>query len=310
MAEAKRTVLITGANGFIGSHVSSLLEQDDWVVRRAARRALGNCSDVVIDSIGPETDWSQGLAGVDAVVHLAARVHHRNDEASYELYRDLNVEGTLHLARSAIKAGVRQFIFCSTILVYGRSNSGRAPLREDDALMPKGLYGKSKAEAEAGLRLISQESEMGISIIRPPMVYGSGAKGNFPLLVKAVNMGIPLPFAAISNQRAFISVQNLASFISWCLSSPIGKFEVFLLADAEQVSTPEFVRRIAKASGKRALLFPAPASLLNLLLNISRRPEARESLLGSLDLDTSKAASMGWKPPYSLDEGIRLAVSA
>jgi nucleoside-diphosphate-sugar epimerase len=128
--------------------------------------------------------------------------------------------------------------------------------------------------------------------------------------VKAVKMGIPLPFAAISNQRAFISVQNLASFISWRLSNPIGKFEVFLLADTEQVSTPEFVRRIAKASGKRALLFPAPASLLNLLLNISRRPEARESLLGSLELDTSKAASMGWKPPYSLDEGIQLAVSA
>jgi UDP-glucose 4-epimerase len=303
------TVLVTGANGFIGQHLSPLLQRDGWTVRRAARRALGNDSDVVISSIGPETDWQLALSGVDAVVHLAARVHHPKEEHSYDVYRDLNVEGTLRLARCAVAAGVRQFIFVSTILVYGRSNDGRPPFSEEDVLTPHGLYGRSKAEAEAGLKSLAQESQMSVTIVRPPMVYGSGAKGNFASLVKAVEMGVPLPFASIRNQRAFVSVQNLASFFSWRLSNPAGKFEPFLVADEEQVSTPEFVKRIARAAGRRALLFAAPPPMLNFLLKISGRPEARDSLLGSLELDTSKAASIGWKPQFTLDEGLRLAFS-
>jgi UDP-glucose 4-epimerase len=142
------------------------------------------------------------------------------------------------------------------------------------------------------------------------MVYGSGAKANFAALVRAVKLGVPLPFAAIRNRRAFVSVQNLASFISWRLSNPAGKFDVFLVADEEQISTPEFIRRLAKAAGGRALLFPAPASLLSLLLKISGRPEARDSLLGSLELNISKAASAGWRPQFTLEEGLRLALSA
>lgn len=150
---------------------------------------------------------------------------------------------------------------------------------------------------------------MSVTIVRPPMVYGSGAKGNFASLVKAVEMGVPLPFASIRNRRAFVSVQNLASFFSWRLSNPTGKFEPFLVADEEQVSTPEFIERIARAAGRRALLFAAPAPMLNFLLKVSGRPEARDSLLGSLELDTSKAASIGWKPQFTLDEGLRLAFS-
>jgi len=150
---------------------------------------------------------------------------------------------------------------------------------------------------------------MDVTIIRPPLVYGSGAKGNFASLVRAVKLGVPLPFAAIRNHRAFVSVQNLASFISWRLSNPGGKFDVFLVADEEQVSTPEFIRRLARAAGGRALLFPAPASLLSMLLTMSGRPEARHSLIGSLELDVSKAASTGWRPQFTLDEGLRLALS-
>ena len=131
-----------------------------------------------------------------------------------KLYRDVNIDGTLHLARCAADAGVKQFIFVSTVLVHGRSNDGRAPFSENDILTPRGLYGMSKAAAEAGLRNIARESEMRITVIRPPLVYGSGAKGNFALLKKAVRRGIPLPFAGIDNHRAFLSVQNLSSFIS------------------------------------------------------------------------------------------------
>ena len=310
MKNDRRTVLVTGASGFVGGHLSPVLERDGWTVRRVARRPLGNERDVVIRSIGPETDWTAALTGVDAIVHLAARVHHPNEDHGYELYRDLNVDGTLHLARSAIKAGVRHFIFVSTVLVYGRSSRGRAPFCEDDVLTPRSPYGVSKAEAEAGLAALARDSEMRVTVVRPPMVYGLGAKGNFAALVRAIKLGVPLPFAAIRNHRAFVSVQNLASFISWRLSNPAAKYDVFLVADAEQVSTPEFIRRLARAAGGRALLFPAPASLLKLLLKIGGQPEARHSLLGSLELNLSKAISAGWRPQFTLDEGLRLALSA
>jgi nucleoside-diphosphate-sugar epimerase len=310
MTANRPTVLVTGANGFIGRHLAPLLDRNGWAVRRAVRQARGNDSDVVIGSIGPRTDWQTALSGVDAVVHLAARVHHPNEEHAQELYQEVNVEGTLRLARAAIEAGVRQFIFVSTALVYGRSHDGRAPLRESDALKPSGLYGRSKVEAEAGLESLAQACEMTVTVVRPPMVYGSGVKGNFALLAKAVKAGVPLPFAAIRNRRAFVSVQNLSSFICWRLANSGGRFDAFLIADGEQVSTPEFVRRLARSAGGKPILFPVPAPLLGFLLKISGRPEALESLLGSLELDTSKAASTGWKPQLTLDEGLRLAFSA
>src|SRR5262249_41179303 len=147
-------------------------------------------------------------AEVDAVVHLAARVHHPHEEYATEIYQSVNTEGTLHLARCAAHAGVRQFIFVSTVLVHGRSNDGRAPFSEKDSLTPRGLYALSKAAAEAGLKELAQRVGMSITVVRPPLVYGSGAKGNFALLAKAVKRGIPLPFASIANQRAFLSVEN------------------------------------------------------------------------------------------------------
>ncbi len=286
MRDGRPVVLITGASGFVGRHLSPVLAREGWLVRRAVRRPSLNDDDVVIESIGSDTDWSAALEGVEAVVHLAARVHHPHEESSTELYRSVNTEGTLRLARCAGKAGVRQFIFVSTVLVHGRSNDGHAPFTERDVLTPQGIYGLSKAAAESGLRSVAQESEMSITVIRPPLVYGSGAKGNFTLLVRAVKLGIPLPFAAIRNHRAF-----------------------FLVADAEQVSTPEFIRRLARAAGARPRLFPVPTSLLSGLLKISGRQEVHHSLIGSLELDLSKAASIGWRPEVTLDEGLQRALS-
>jgi len=312
MSEKKPVVLVTGASGFIGRHVVPALQREGWSVRRAVRSLQGVDDEVVIETIGPETDWRAALEGVDAVVHLAARVHHKHEEHAVQLYRNVNIAGTLHLARCAATAGVRQFIFVSTVLVHGRSNEGRAPFGEDDILTPRGLYGMSKAAAEAGLRTLSRDNDMNISVVRPPLVYGAGAKGNFALLTRAVHVGLPLPFAAIRNQRAFLAVQNLSSFILHRLGhpDPASNFEIFLVADREQVSTPEFVTRLAEASGKRLRLFGVPSGVLSTLLGAIGRQDTHDSLIGSLELNISKALATGWQPEISLDEGLRLALAA
>jgi len=311
MSERKPVVLVTGASGFVGRHVAPALVREVWSVRRAVRSPEGLDDEVVIESIGPETDWSAALEGVEAVVHLAARVHHKHEEHAVQLYRNVNIAGTLHLARSAATAGVRQFIFVSTVLVHGRSNEGRAPFSEDDILTPRGLYGMSKAAAEAGLKTLARDSDMNISVIRPPLVYGAGAKGNFALLTRAVSLGLPLPFGAIHNQRAFLAVQNLSSFIARRLAHPdtASNFEIFLVADREQVSTPEFIERLAKAAGKNSRLFGMPPNLLSTLLSVMGRQDTHDSLIGSLELNISKAIATGWQPQVSLDEGLRLALS-
>ena len=312
MSEKKPVVLVTGASGFIGRHVVPALQREGWSVRRAVRSLQGVDDEVVIETIGPETDWRAALEGVDAVVHLAARVHHKHEEHAVQLYRNVNIAGTLHLARCAATAGVRQFIFVSTVLVHGRSNEGRAPFGEDDILTPRGLYGMSKAAAEAGLKTLARDSDMNISVNRPPLVYGAGAKGNFALLTRAVHLGLPLPFAAIRNQRAFLAVQNLSSFILHRLGhpDPASNFEIFLVADREQVSTPEFVTRLAEASGKRLRLFGVPSGVLSTLLGAIGRQDTHDSLIGSLELNISKALATGWQPEISLDEGLRLALAA
>ncbi|MET3361484.1 MULTISPECIES: NAD-dependent epimerase/dehydratase family protein [Bradyrhizobium] len=303
-------VLVTGANGFIGRHVTPTLEREGWSVRRAVLHSEGIDNEVVIESIGPNTDWSAALEGIDCVVHLAARVHHKYEEHAVQLYHDVNTAGTLHLARRAAMAGVHHFIFVSTVLVHGRSNDGRAPFSEVDLPTPQGLYGKSKAAAEAGLRALARESAMKISVIRPPLVYGAGAKGNFALLTRAVNLGLPLPFAAIQNRRAFLAVQNLSSFIFYRLAHPDreGNFDIFLIADHEQVSTPEFIERLAMASNKKPRLLSVPPKLLCRLFDLIGQQGIQDSLIGSLQLDTSKAIATGWRPQVPLDEGLRLAL--
>lgn len=309
MTNNQGLILVTGATGFVGRHVSPALRRCGWKVRYAVRKPTFSGDEVVIKSIGANTDWSTALAGVQSVVHLAAHVHHAKEEHVTELYQSVNTKGTLHLARCAANSGVRQFIFVSTVLVHGRRNDGGAPFSELDTLNPRGLYGISKAAAEAGLKEVARESNMSITVIRPPLVYGAGAKGSFALLADAVKRGVPLPLAAINNHRAFLSVENLISFILRRLQKLDGKFETFLVADAEQVSTPEFVRRLAYAAGKSARLFAVPTSLLSTVLALIGRQEAVDGLIGSLALDISKAISTGWLPKVTLDEGLRHALS-
>lgn len=310
MKDGRPVVLVTGAAGFVGRHLAPALSKEGWLVRRAVRHRTGEDDEVVIPSIGSATSWQAALEGVDAVVHLAARVHHRVDAREAELYRTINVDGAAQLAQSAASAGIRHFVFVSTVLVHGRSNDGRAPFTENDVLVSRGLYSESKVKAETALKSIAQKSNMLVTVLRPPLIYGAGAKGNFALLVRAVKLGVPLPFGAIQNNRAFLSVENLVSFISHRLSRAEGKFEIFLIADGEHVSTPEFVKRLAAAAGKKARLFSMPASALGVLLKLAGRVEMRDGLIGSLRLDLSKAASTGWKPPITLNEGLRRALSS
>jgi UDP-glucose 4-epimerase len=310
MTDARPVVLVTGAGGFVGRHLVPVLIGEGWRVRRAVRSLSGSDDEVLIGSIGPATDWQAALAGVEAVVHLAARVHHPGEEDAGELYRAVNTEGTLQLARCAAAAGVRRFVHGSTILVNGSSTDGRAPFREDDIPAPRGVYGNSKAAAEAGLRQLAETVDMRIAVIRPPLVYGAGALGNFRLLVRAIQRGIPLPFGAIRNRRAFLGVENLASFIANRVSGADNKFDIFLVADEMQISTPEFVRQIARAAGSTARLVPVPVTALKVLLKMSGRSESRDSLIGSMEIDVSKVAATGWRAPLGMEEGLRRAVSA
>jgi UDP-glucose 4-epimerase len=308
MIDGRLVVLLTGANGFVGRNLAPVLTTNGMIVRRTVRKPSPHANTVIINAIGPVTDWNEALFEVDAVVHLAARVHHPREERAAEIYRSINTDGTLHLARCAAKAGVCHFIYLSTVLVNGSSTDGRPPFREDDHLMPRGVYGMSKAAAEAGLEATAKDTDMSITVIRPPLIYGAGALGNFRLLVTAVERGIPLPFSLVRNRRAFLGVGNLASFVLHQLNHPGDRFQVFLVADDEQVSTPEFVRRIAKALGRKSHIVPLPLFALKTLFRISGRSEAIDSVTGSLEVDMSKALKTGWRPQLSLDEGLQNAL--
>ncbi|MCP3409937.1 NAD-dependent epimerase/dehydratase family protein [Bradyrhizobium sp. CCGB01] len=303
-------VLVTGATGFVGRNLVPLLESRGYRVRRALRAGRAGENDVVVGSIGATTSWDAALVGVDAVVHLAARVHHPNEEHAAELYDTVNTQGTLQLAQAAARAGVSRFVFLSTILVNGSSTDGRGPFMPDDAVVPRGVYGRSKAAAEAALQRLASQSKMRVAVVRPPLVYGREALGNFRHLVSAIRRRIPLPLGLVDNKRAFVSVQNLASFVAHLMALPVARpYQIFLIADDEQISTTAFVRRIGQAMNRTAILLPVPSVVLTLALQ-AIRPELGHSLVGSMEIDTSAALSTGWTPPLSMTHGLRLAVGS
>lgn len=304
-------VLVTGANGFVGCHTVSALAQAGWHVRLAQRSRTVQDSnmDVVTGlDLGPSTDWRTALNGVDAVVHLAARAHRPVNAQRRETdqYFSMNVDGTARLAHCAADAGVRHFVFLSSIAVNGSATDGRAPFNERDIASPTTIYGRSKAAAEEGLATLAAKSSLTVTAIRAPMIYGDGAGGNFGRLASAVRAGVPLPFSLVRNNRAFLGIDNLNSFIARRLSaSTPSDFDVFLLADDQHISTPGFISELAKASTRPSRLFPAPLPLLRIPL---RYLNLSDALLGSLEMETTKAKATGWRPPLTLTEGLARAV--
>ena len=309
--EADRpVVLVTGADGFVGRSMTKALTEAGWHVRRAIRSnpSPGENSDTIGGlELSSSTQWGEALKDVQAVVHLAALTHRstraqQSDEASF---MSVNVDGTAHLARCAIDAGVREFIFLSSIAVNGRDTQEEAPFNESSVPAPTTIYGQSKIVAEQKLENLAASSTMRVTSIRPPMIYGPGARGNFQRLSSAVKAGIPLPFGAVQNRRAFLGVDNLSSFVIHRLNE-VSKpgFEVFLLADDEHVSTAEFVRLLGLAWGKPARIISIPVPLLRAGLDFFG---SSSPLLGSLEIDTAKAHQTGWQPRFSLAEGLRQA---
>jgi nucleoside-diphosphate-sugar epimerase len=243
--------------------------------------------------------------GVEAVVHLASRVHllRENPDNAWKDYLSVNAEWTEKLARSAAEAGVRRFVFVSTIKVHGESS--KAAFKEIDPLAPVGPYARSKMEAEARLWRIADETSMEIVILRPPLVYGPGVKANFYRLLQLAASGIPLPLASVDNRRTLIYLDNLVDALCACTLQPEATNQVFLVGDGQDFSTPGLIAAMANAMGRRAILIPFPPSLLKALLMGSGRNDLFNRLCGSLAADTGKIRSvLGWTPPRTAEEGI------
>jgi len=305
-------VLVTGANGFVGTAVCRRLLAEGWQVTGAVRRETALPQGVeprLVAPLGPGTPWAKALQGIDAIVHLAARVHVMHESAgdAEAQYRAVNTEGTLRLAREAILMGVRHLVFASSVKVNGEATSGQ-PFTFEDMPAPTDAYGRSKWRAEQGLAELVHTDGGGhfrATIFRPPLVYGPGVGGNFAQMLRAIAKGWPLPLASIDNRRSLIYVENLADAIAVALREQAGATETFLLSDGEDVSTPELIRRLARAMGRPANLWPMPPNILMALGRMAGRGPAVQRLTESLQVrGTAFRQRFGWTPPFTLDQGL------
>jgi UDP-glucose 4-epimerase len=303
-------VLVTGATGFVGRALCEHLTSNGHTVIPAVRRKAGLADEVVVGNLGATTDWHIALAGCDAVVHLAARVHVMDDQAQEPeaVYRAINIEATLNLARQAAAAGVKRLVYISSIKVNGEGAD--APYRETDAPAPEGAYAKSKWEAEQGLRRIEQETGLEVVILRPPLVYGPGVKANFLRLMDTVRRGWPLPLGAIRNRRSLLYLGNFVDAIRLCVEYPGAAGQTFLLDDGEAVSTPELIRALASAMGQPSRLLAVPVGVLEMAGILLGKRAAVERLTGSLYVDSSAIRSrLSWAPPHTLQQGLAATVA-
>lgn len=308
-------ILVTGANGFVGNALVTQLLADKYEVMGTVRSQVAILPDggqiLFIPDIAEQVDWNTILEGIDVVIHTVARAHVMKERISdpLEEFRKINVNATLALAKASAKIGVKQFIFLSSIGVNGNNNS--APFTERDEACPHDLYAVSKLEAELELQALAANSKMDVTIIRPPLIYGPKAPGNFSSLIHWVTKNIPLPLGAIHNLRSLVALDNLVSFIIHCIDHPKAVNEVFLIADGEDVSTTTLLRKVANAFGKKPNLIPVPVGLMIFMAKLVGKGDLATRLFGSLQVDSSKARELlGWKPIITMDEQLKKTAEA
>ena len=308
-------IAVTGAAGFIGCALVKALSARGLPVRGLvrSRNSLSCSSDTnvenfIVGDIHADTDWSPGLSDADCVIHCAARAHIMRETASnaLEAYRAVNVAGTHHLAEQAAALGVKRLVCLSSVKVNGENTEAGARFAHNDKPMPEDAYGISKWEAEQALWEVSARTGLEIVIVRPPLVYGPGVKGNFRRLLRLAASGAPLPLGAVRNQRSLAGLDNLVDLLIRCADHPAAAGQTFLVSDGHDLSTPALIRRLTRALGQAPRLLPVPPSVLRLAGRITGRAAEVERLIGSLQVDiTHTREVLGWAPPVSVDEGLR-----
>jgi nucleoside-diphosphate-sugar epimerase len=300
-------ILVTGASGFVGIGLLPELMKKGYLVRAAVRRNLGVCEEIHVGDIGRDTIWDEALDEVDIVIHLAGRAHVLNESLKdpLPLYREVNTEGTRRLADAAAAARVRRFIFVSSIKVNGESTADQ-PYTADDDPAPEDAYGISKWEAEKALWEVAGQSGMEVCVIRPPLIYGPGVKGNLRRLIRLVKSGLPIPLGAVQNLRSLVSVYNLHDLIIRCVEHPAASGRTFLISDGEDLSISDLLRKLSREMDCSLRLLPVPPTLLKLALTLLGRKRDFERLCGSLQVDITAAKTiLDWQPPVHVDDGVR-----
>lgn len=309
-------VLVTGANGFVGryvcrkliasgsSPVAGVRDPGIWPELQQAIPGLNEVS--LLGDLGTNPKLQSSLSRISVVVHLAARVHVMREQARDPLqeFRKVNVNGTRSVALAAVAAGVRRLVFVSTVKVHGESTS-QIPLCEDTPSNPVDPYAISKWEAEEVLRTVAAETGLEVVIVRPPLIYGPGVRGNFLRLIKLVNLAMPLPWPKGENCRSMIGADNLADFLVRCVDHPEAARRTFLVKDSDDISTRELMTRLAQLLSRPLRLFPAPEPLIRLAAKLASKQDMVSRLLDSLVIDSARARRLlEWVPPMTLDEGL------
>lgn len=306
-------VAVIGAGGFVGQPVTRRLMAQGVEVRPIVRTPAGLPGERTISDVD-EADWDALLEGVDAVIHLIARVHIVTDRAENPLAdnRRINTAGTLRIAEAAARAGARRFVFVSTIKVNGETSAPGKPFTADEVPTPLDAYGISKREAELGLFALSERTGMEVTVVRPPLVYGPAVRANFLSMMKWVRRGVPLPFGRVTaNRRSLVGIDNLVDLIVTLLTHRNAPGQIFFASDGHDVSTRELLTMLAAAMGRKARLLPVPVGLMRAAAKAAGREATANRVLGSLQVDISKTrALLDWTPPVSMEEGLRRTVTA
>tara|TARA_Y100000588_G_scaffold63052_1_gene62517 strand:+ start:772 stop:1749 length:978 start_codon:yes stop_codon:yes gene_type:complete len=312
--KARLKILISGGSGFLGSKVLSELEEqceyDVYEITRSKKMCKGSHS-YNIRSFNSDTDYSSIIKNKDVVIHMAARAHITMEDVPESLveYQEVNVEGSKNLALQASAAGVKRFIYLSSIKVLGETTTSQSPFTESSMVSPVGAYACSKLQAEDVLRDISAETGMELVIIRPPLVYGPGVKANFRSIIKLSETYFPLPFSSVCNKRSMIYLSNLVDFIIRCIHHPVAANQTFLVSDGQDVSLKELITELRSAMGRKPGLIPMPVSLFRFLGKLTGKADFIDRLVGDLQVDSSRARRLlGWAPPYTFEQGIKETV--